>query len=199
MSATTIDTFLQTPTPSAWIEAALQQQDVLLIDHANCEKKAASTALNLMFRYVDRTDLLQKMSRLAREELRHFEQVLAFMQRRGVAYTHLTASRYAEGMRKHMATHEPAKLIDVLIIGAFIEARSCERFQALAPHLDDELGTYYTGLLRSESRHFKDYLTLARTYAQGPIEARVAHFAEVEAELITRPDTEFRFHSGPPA
>ena len=191
--------FLLCATPQAWIDAALAQQALLLIDHAHCEKKAASTALNLMFRYVEYPDLLHKMSRLAREELRHFEQVLDFMTRRGITYTHLTASRYAEGMRKSMTTHEPGRLIDVLIVGAFIEARSCERFQALAPFLDEELGGYYLSLLKSESRHAKDYLNLARTYAPGPIEARIAHFAAVEAELITRPDNEFRFHSGPPA
>lgn len=199
LPAPTIDTFLLNRTPDAWIQAALVNQGVLLIDHANCEKKAASTALNLMFRYIDRPELLEKMSRLAREELRHFEQVLAFMQRRGVEYAHVTASRYAEGMRRHVATHEPAKLIDILIVGAFIEARSCERFKSLAPHLDEELGRYYTGLLRSESRHFRDYLKLAESYADGPIEERVAFFAEVEAELIERPDKQFRFHSGPPA
>lgn len=198
ISAPTIETFLLCETPAAWIEAALENQEILLIDHAHCEKKAASTALNLMFRYVDRPELLTKMSRLAREELRHFEQVLAFMQRRGIIYDHLTASRYAEGMRKHVITHEPAKLVDVLIVGAFIEARSCERFKALAPHLDEELGTYYLSLLRSESRHFRDYLGLAQSYADTLIDDRVAHFAQVEAELITRPDSAFRFHSGPP-
>ena len=97
-----IHDFLPCATPRAWIDWALQHPDILLIDHAHCEKKAASTALNLMFRYTERTDLLQKMSRLAREELRHFEQVLKFMIDRDVRYVHLTASRYAEGMRRHV-------------------------------------------------------------------------------------------------
>lgn len=196
--ATELSSFLLCATPVAWIEAAVAEQQILLIDHANCEKKAASTALNLMFRYIDRSELLHKMSRLAREELRHFEQVLAFMEQREVTYFPLTASRYANGMRKHMASHEPQKLIDILIVGAFIEARSCERFKRLAPHLDEELGGFYLSLLHSESRHFKDYLKLAQTYANGPIEERVAHFAQIEAELITQPDSQFRFHSGPP-
>lgn len=195
---TPIREFLACPTPDAWIEAAVQHQDLLLIDHANCEKKAASTALNLMFRYVDRNELLQKMSKLAREELRHFEQVLAFLNAREIPYTHVTASRYAEGLRRHAATHEPDKLVDILIIGAYIEARSCERFAVLAPHLDEELGKFFNSLLRSESRHFRHYLQLAQAYAHGPIEERVAQFAEIEADLITRPDDTFRFHSGPP-
>ncbi len=199
MAAETIDSFLPCSTPEAWIEAALAHPDILLIDHANCEKKAANTALNLMFRYTEHTQLLEKMSRLAREELRHFEQVLVFMVRRGVDYVHLSASRYAEGLRRHLRKNEPGRLTDILIIGALIEARSCERFEKLAPHLDAELGEFYRSLLRSESRHFRDYLNLARTLGEAPIEERVAFFREVEADLIQSPDQEFRFHSGPPA
>lgn len=198
MTAPTIETFLSCSTPDAWIKAALENPDILLIDHANCEKKAASTALNLMFRYVGHAELQIKMSKLAREELRHFEQVHTFMQRRDVEYVYVSAARYAEGLRKHARKAEPHKLIDTLIIGAFIEARSCERFSALAPHVDEELGNYYRGLLKSESRHFRDYLKLAESYAGEPIEDRVAFFRTVEAELITSPDREFRFHSGPP-
>ena len=114
--------FLPSRTPQAWVDQALAHPEELLIDHANCEKKAASTALNLMFRYVDKPDLLQKMSRLAREELRHFEQVTALMQRRGVTYRGLSASHYAQRLRQHVRTTEPDRLVDTLIIGAFIEA-----------------------------------------------------------------------------
>jgi len=195
----TISDFLPCATPDAWIDAALANQDILLIDHANCEKKAANTALTLMFRYTLHTELLQRMSRLAREELRHFEQVLAFITRRGVRYEHLTASRYAEGMRRGMRKDEPGRLIDLLVIGAYIEARSCERFEKLAPHLDDELSAFYRSLLRSESRHFRDYLLLARGIAEAPIDERIAHFRTNEERLITEPDEVFRFHSGPPA
>lgn len=197
MLPASLSKFLPCPTPDAWIEAALAHPNILLIDHANCEKKAANTALNLMFRYIDRTDLLHKMSRLAREELKHFEQVLSIMTQRGVTYEHITASRYAEGMRKHMRRQEPDKLVDILIIGAYIEARSCERFHKLAPHLDDELADFYRSLLKSEARHFQDYLHLAKDYAGGPIDDRIAYFAEVEQDLIESPDKEFRFHSGP--
>ena len=193
-----INDFLACETDSRWVEAALQNQALLLIDHAHCEKKAASTAMSLMYRYVDRPDLLTKMSQLAREELLHFEQVLGLMQKRGIQYDHLTPSRYAQGLRDHARTHEPARLIDVLIIGAFVEARSCERFAKLAPHLDDELGRYYQSLLRSEGRHFQDYLQLAELYSGEPIDDRVAHFAAVEQELVMREDPEFRFHSGIP-
>lgn len=188
--------FLRCSTPDAWVVQALEHPEELLIDHANCEKKAASTALNLMFRYTDKPDLLQKMSRLAREELRHFEQVTALMQRRGVVYRGLSASQYAQRLRQHVRTTEPGRLIDTLIVGAFIEARSCERFAKLAPHLDAELGDFYRSLLKSEARHYQDYLKLAGKYAQGPIDERVAFFAEVEAEAVMADDSEFRFHSG---
>lgn len=191
--------FLPCATPQAWIDWALQHPDILLIDHAHCEKKAASTALNLMFRYVDRPELLDALSQLAREELLHFEQVLQIMRQRDVQYDHLSPSRYAASLRKHMRNEEPGKLVDVLIIGALIEARSCERFAALAPFVDKELGRYYRFLLKSESRHFEDYLRLAELYAGEDISARVAEFVALEKELIETPDTEFRFHSGVPA
>lgn len=194
-----IQEFLLCPTPAAWIERARGELPTLLVDHANCEKKAAGTALNLMFRYVDRIELLNKMSRLAREELRHFEQVLGFMKKRGIAYGPLSSSRYAQSLRARARTSEPGRLIDTLIIGAIIEARSCERFAALAPHLNEPLADFYQSLLKSESRHYQDYLNLARLYAQEDIGARVREFLELEADLISSPDSQFRFHSGAPA
>lgn len=190
--------FLPCATPPAWIGWALDNPDILLIDHAHCEKKAASTALNLMFRYVDRPELLDNLSQLAREELLHFEQVVGIMRERGVTYDHLSPSRYAQGLRRAVRCVEPGRLVDTLIVGALIEARSCERFAALAPHVDDELGRYYRYLLKSESRHFEDYLNLARLYADGPIDDRIAFFKEQERDLIEKPDPVFRFHSGVP-
>ncbi|MHA7926662.1 MAG: MiaE family protein [Marinobacter sp.] len=192
-----IQDFLPCRTPQQWIDNALANQDLMLIDHAHCEKKAASTALSLMYRYVDNTDLLNRMSRLAREELRHFEQVLAIMQKRGVDYCHLTPARYAAGLRQEVRSEDPGRLVDVLIVGAIIEARSCERFAALAPFLDEKLADFYTSLLKSEARHYQDYLMLAEQAAGESIEARVGDFLALERALIEEPDTEFRFHSGP--
>ena len=192
-----IHDFLPCRTPKQWIDNALANQDLMLIDHAHCEKKAASTALSLMYRYVENTELLNKMSRLAREELRHFEQVLAIMTKRGVDYRHLTPARYAAGLRQQVRQDDPGRLVDVLIVGAIIEARSCERFAALAPFLDDRLADFYTSLLKSEARHYQDYLKPAEQAAGGPIDARVSEFLATEKELIEAPDTEFRFHSGP--
>ncbi|MGM0833891.1 tRNA-(ms[2]io[6]A)-hydroxylase [Halomonas qinghailakensis] len=191
--------FLACPTPDAWLQWALDNPEILLVDHAQCEKKAASTAMSLLYRYVDQPLLLSKMSQLAREELLHFEQVVGLMEKRGVAYTHLTASRYAEGLRKHLRSNDPDRLIDVLIIGALIEARSCERFARLIPYLDEELAKFYRTLVKSEGRHFEDYLLLAKQQTTASIDDRVAFFVAREAELITSPDTAFRFHSGVPA
>lgn len=195
---TEINQFLLCETPDAWVKTALQHQDVMLIDHANCEKKAAGTALNLLFRYIDKPALLNKISKLAREELRHFEQVIAILKKRNIEYTLVQPCDYANEMRKKCATYEPQKLIDVLIIGAFIEARSCERFAKIAPFLDAELKDFYESLLKSEARHFQDYLALAQLYANKDITERIAYFAQIEKDLILRPDDNFRFHSGTP-
>ncbi|MBT6481858.1 MAG: tRNA-(ms[2]io[6]A)-hydroxylase [Gammaproteobacteria bacterium] len=194
-----INNFLPCATPEAWLQEALLHQDLLLIDHANCEKKAAATAMNLMYRHTSKPDLLKKMSQLAREELLHFQQVVEILQSRGVEYVRLSPSRYAAGMRELISKEEREQLIDTLIVGAFIEARSCERFAQLAPFLDSELQKFYRSLLKSEARHFEDYLELARQYSDVDIQAKLDQFAAQELRLVTEPDSEFRFHSGPPS
>lgn len=253
-----IHAFLGCETPDAWIEVAKQPESLsdLLIDHCNCELKAAQTAMFLIRKYAvdqesgqlllawakpyadfvyqkDRDieaflsrdskkndfvgelvakpgfehgdDLISKMVRLIKEEFHHFEQVLDIMHKRNIPYQNLTAGRYAKGMMKNVRTHEPAALVDKLIIGAFIEARSCERFAKLAPHLDDELNRFYVSLLRSEARHYQDYLVLAElvqsaamTKKSIPVSERVAIIRQSEAELILANDIEFKFHSGTP-
>lgn len=241
-----IKQFLHCPTPQGWIDEAIKPKNLpnLLRDHANCELKAAQTAMLLLRRYaVDQqsgdallewlkpyedfvyrkigngdfsgyvslsknlisqsdfehgNELISKMVLLIKEELHHFQQVWEIMQSRGVTYDNLTASRYARGMMKGVRTHEPAKLSDTLICGAYIEARSCERFAKLAPCLDNELNKFYVSLLRSEARHFQDYLALAMKVSTTSFDERVTFFGEKEAKLIQMPDTELRFHSGLP-
>lgn len=143
-------------------------------------------------------DLIDKMVLLIKEELHHFYQVLEIMQSRGIEYQSIPASRYAKGLLSHMKTHEPETLIDKLIIGGYIEARSCERFAKLAPHMDDEIAKFYISLLRSEARHYQDYLSLAEQIAGKDISARITYFGEIEAQLISSPDDDFKFHSGVP-
>ncbi|ENM5777428.1 tRNA-(ms[2]io[6]A)-hydroxylase [Vibrio mimicus] len=144
-------------------------------------------------------DLIDKMVLLIKEELHHFYQVLEIMQARDVEYESIPASRYAKGLLSHMKTHEPQTLIDKLIVGAYIEARSCERFAKLAPFLDNDMAKFYVSLLRSEARHYQDYLQLAEQIAGHDISERVAYFGKIEAELISSPDNDFKFHSGIPS
>jgi tRNA-(ms[2]io[6]A)-hydroxylase len=144
-------------------------------------------------------DLIDKMVLLIKEELHHFYQVLEIMDEYGIEYKNITSGRYAKGMLTHVKTHEPETLVDKLICGAYIEARSCERFAKLAPFVDKRLGDFYISLLRSEARHYQDYLTLAEEISGADISERVNFFGEIEAELITSPDQDFKFHSGSPA
>jgi tRNA-(ms[2]io[6]A)-hydroxylase len=192
---------LRVPTPAGWIAQACEMPDVLLIDHANCEKKAASTALALMFAYAEDLELTGKMSRLAREELRHYEQVAKLIRSLRVTPQRLAPGRYAERLRRLVAKAEPHREVDLMICGAFIEARSCERFAALAPAIGAPLSDLFQGLHNAEARHHKVYLDLAARAAKRAgvdLQARIDEFAALEAELITSPDAVFRFHSGPP-
>lgn len=227
-----IHEFLYCETPQAWIEQALNDIPLLLTDHANCELKAAQTAQSIMWkyglkfdplnhkakpkksavaqlnstcRYPDNFELLNKMSRLAREELRHFEQVIAVMKKRGIDYYQIEAANYASQLRQSTRTNEPEKLIDILIVGAIIEARSCERFAKLAPYLDEELKQFYLSLLKSEARHYQDYLALAEKAANHfssenkvfSVGERVAELLSLEKTLVESEAQQFRFHSGP--
>ena len=197
-----ITDFLDTPTPDAWLDEAEQRLPEMLLDHANCELKAASTALAYLYRYPDRTILAQRMSRLAREELRHFEQVRSIMDDMDIPFERLSASRYAGGLREAVRQEEPYKLLDMLLVGALIEARSCERFAKVAPRLPEKLGRFYGGLLASEARHFEHYIAFAKSECgieECEIDARLEELKTLEASLITRPDDDFRFHSGTPA
>ena len=193
--------FLDVSTPEPWLERAVERIPDLLIDHANCELKAASTALGFLYRYPERGKLAQRMSRLAREELRHFEQVRAVMAERRIAFRRLDASRYAGTLRDAVRDAEPGRLLDLLLVGALIEARSCERFARLAPRLPEGLGRFYAGLLASEARHFDQYLEFASSETgidEDAIEARLVELKNLEATLVTEPDPQFRFHSGVP-
>jgi tRNA 2-(methylsulfanyl)-N6-isopentenyladenosine37 hydroxylase len=189
--------FLACPTPAAWFAQAGERLDLLLVDHANCEKKAAGNALSMMYRYVDHPELLQRLSRLAREELRHFEQVHDLMGDLGVPYVTLTASRYAAGLRALVSHKEPHRLVDSLVVSAVVEARSCERFGGLVDVLPARVAELYRGLLASEARHFRGYLQLARQYDAERVAAVLPAVLERDARLVSEPDTEFRFHSGP--
>jgi tRNA-(ms[2]io[6]A)-hydroxylase len=202
--------FLPCKTNDEWLEQAKKPENlaILLIDHANNELKAAQTALSLINRYRSRLsqkektsnniwyDLIQQMSRLAREEMRHFEQVLTIIKMKNINYHSIEAGSYAKSLQAKISKPEPDRLIDTLIVGAFIEARSCERFYTLLPYLDGKLQAFYLQLVKSESRHFEVYLKLASRLSADCIKHRVDFFANLECSLVTRDDTFFRFHSG---
>jgi tRNA-(ms[2]io[6]A)-hydroxylase len=195
-------TILLAPTPESWVDYAVEHWPTLLNDHANCEKKAASTALSLMFAYPDDRKLAAALSRLAREELRHFEQVQRMMESLDVRSVRQKPGRYAAGLRKAMRTTEPGRKLDLLLVGALIEARSAERFRLLVPRVPEPLAAFYATLERSEARHFELYLSFAQAADTSDGEAGSAHrlatLAAREAELATEPDSLFRFHSGAP-
>ena len=192
---------LHAATPHSWVAQACVLRELLLIDHANCEKKAASTALALMFAYAEDLNLSAKMSRLAREELRHFEQVAKLIGALKIAPQRLAPGRYATQLRRLVSNSEPKREVDLMICGAFIEARSCERFAVLAEAIDEPIAALFRGLHEAEARHHELYLGLASRAALRAgidLEGRIAAFAALEAQLITDPDPLFRFHSGPP-
>lgn len=194
-----IDALLARATPESWVAMACERWRELLVDHANCEKKAASTAIALMFQYPEDRALAQHMARLAREELRHFEQVDRLMQQLGVAVERQLPGRYAQGLRACLRASEPDRRRDLLLAGALIEARSCERFRLLAPRMPGPIAELYASLQHAEARHYELYLTLAGRSDDAPLLARLQQIAAVEGELASAPDSQFRFHSGAPA
>ncbi|PJD95687.1 MAG: tRNA hydroxylase [Legionella sp.] len=194
-----LNDFLKIKTPAAWLEYAVQHLDMLLLDHAHCERKAAANAIHLMSKYPEKAELIRVMSPLAREELLHFEKVTTLMEERDIAFVSLPPSQYGATLHRLVTIKNTnQRLCDQLLIGAIIEARSCERFNALIPFLQDKkLAQFYNTLIRSEARHFEEYLRLAKRYG-GDVTVRLANFLAVENEFISSADEVFRFHSGIP-
>ena len=177
---------LVSETNPRWTDRALANIDELLVDHAHCEKKAAGMAVQLIFRYTQHAFLHEPLSRLAREELSHFEQVLELLAARGVAFCAQKPSPYAGRLRSEVRTFEPAHLVDTLLCCALIEARSCERFKILADAMEnDALATFYRGLLASEARHHQMYLDLAaQLVPEDEVRSRLGVLAEWEAGVL---------------
>ena len=188
---------LAEPTRSTWIAEALDHLDVILLDHAHCEKKAASTAMNLIFRYIERPSLMQPLSALAREELAHFEQMLEVLERRGVPFERIEPSPYAGRLMRATRKNEPHRLLDTLLCCSLIEARSCERMKLLSEHLaDPALAGLYGALLASEARHHHGYVELATTlFGREPVRARLNALAAHEAACLAQPSPAVRLHS----
>ncbi len=190
---------LQSETPQDWVNRATSEIEELLIDHAHCEKKAASTAINLIFRYPEYGQLLIPLSELAREELEHFELVLEELRARGGEYRRLKPSAYAGKLITEVRKPEPHKLLDTLLCCALIEARSCERMKLLATAfvgVDERLAVLYQGLLASEARHHSLYVDLALSVApQSEVMSRLHELSTHESEVLSERGKELRMHS----
>jgi tRNA-(ms[2]io[6]A)-hydroxylase len=188
---------LAAPTEPGWARRALAEPAELLLDHAHCEKKAAGVAVRLLFQYPQHGFLLAPLSRLAREELGHFEQVLGLLDERGIEFRRQRPSPYAGRLKQLVREREPERLIDLLLCCALIEARSCERMQQLGEATDDgALAVFYRGLHAAEARHHGIYLDLARRLgsAEG-VNARLAELAEHEAAILSEPSNLCRMHT----
>ena len=188
---------LAAATDGAWVQRALAEVDEILVDPAHCEKKAASTALSLLFRYPERGELLVPLARLAQEELGHFAEVVEVLDARGVGLRHQVPSSYAGALMAAVRPAEPERLVDTLLCAALIEARSCERMQLLADALtDDRLVTLYRGLLRAEARHHATYVRLAAAVEDPDVvDARLVELARHEAAVIAEATPRPRLHA----
>ncbi len=197
MSATTTIKFLQQPTSTAWIDQALANLDVILLDHSHCERKAAGVALNLMFRYPSSTKLVRSLTAIAQEELEHFDQVNQILEQRGIPLAPLAAPPYGAGLNKQIRPQEPERMLDTLLVCGLIEARSHERLGLLGEHCPDpQLARFYRGLMASEARHYGTYWVLATTYFDRPVVSqRLEELAIVESALLATLHPEPRIHS----
>jgi tRNA 2-(methylsulfanyl)-N6-isopentenyladenosine37 hydroxylase len=188
---------LQSATDARWLRQVDENLNEVLIDHAHCEKKAAGTALNLIFHYVEDRELCQEMTEIVNEELEHFHMVIDLLDRRGVRFRRLKPSQYGRKLNDLCRRQEPQRAVDRLLVAGIIEARSCERFQALANHVEDqELATFYRSLFESEARHHATYTRLAMHFApEKEVMRRLDELAALEAAIIAEGEELPRMHS----
>ncbi len=180
-----------------WLEQAIAHPIELLIDHANCERKAAGVAIQLMFRYLCDQDLAEVLSPLAREELEHFEKVLEIIKSRGHSLMQLPAPPYGACLAKNVRKEEPCRMLDSFLVAGLIEARSHERMNLLSLHIPDlEIRNLYAELLSSEARHFCVYLNLAEErFDRTVVLARLRDLSKIESSILSKLHPEPRMHS----
>ncbi len=188
---------LKTTSSQRWLRQVTANVPELLIDHAHCEKKAAGTAMNLLFAYVENVDLCRAMTEIVQEELAHFHMVLDILATRGIPFRKLSPSSYGRKLNDLVSKQEPSRAIDRLLVAGLIEARSCERFGLLRDHLPDkQLADFFGGLFESEARHHSTYVRLAKSYgSEDEIRLRLEELAEAEAAIIAEGDDVPRMHS----
>ncbi len=187
---------LHTSTAPWWLERVEENLEEILLDHAHCEKKAAGTAMNLIFAYVDRVELVKQLAPIVTEELEHFQMVIDLIEARGMRFRRLTPSNYGQQLGELVRKLEPGRAIDKLLVAALIEARSCERFALLRDRLQDRgLAEFYGGLFESEARHHATYVQMAMLFGdERTIHERLRELAALEAAIIDRGDERPRVH-----
>ncbi len=180
-----------------WLKQVDENLADVLIDHAHCEKKAAGTAMNLLFAYVDNSELCREMTMIVNEELEHFHLVIDILKQRGIEFTRLKPSQYGRRLNDLVRKQEPERAIDRLLVAGLIEARSCERFGLLSENLEDkELAEFYDSLFESEARHHTTYIRLAKTFGDDEaVRARLSELADEEAKIIAEGEELARVHS----
>ena len=188
---------LQSKSTEAWLRQVDESLEEVLIDHAHCEHKAAATAMSLMGAYIDNQDLCVEMTRIVEEELEHFHMVIKLLESRGIQFRRQQPGHYGKELKALVRPTEPDRAVDRLLVGSLIEARSCERFNLLADHVDDqELADFYRSLFESEARHHTTYVRLAKTFADDEtVKVRLQELASLEAEIIGRGNQLPRMHS----
>lgn len=187
---------LRSATDPAWLQQAVEKFDLVLVDHAHCEKKAAASAMALVSAYPDHDLLIKRLARLAHEELRHFRQVYDLISARGLVLGKDEGDPYAKELLALVRTTPKERRMDRLLVSALIEARSCERLELLGEALPDEaLRAFYKRLAKAEGGHYTLFVDLAELYDEpARVQARLAELAEAEAAIVARLPIAPRIH-----
>lgn len=178
---------LKLPTDPRWVNIAEKSIDDILIDHAFCEQKAASTGISLIVRYSDLTKLVEEVTPLVAEEWGHFRKVLKEMAKRGVSLGRARKDDYVIGLQSYMIKgNSQGLLLEKLLVSALIEARSCERFRLLSLYCSDEsLRGFYHEFMVSEAGHYRMFIDLAKEYyPEDQVKKRWQEWLEIEAKVL---------------
>ena len=178
---------LKLPTDTRWVNIAEKSIDDILIDHAFCEQKAASTGISLIVRYSDLTKLVEEVTPLVAEEWGHFRRVLKEMAKRGVSLGRARKDDYVIGLQSYMIKgNSQGLLLEKLLVSALIEARSCERFRLLSLYCSDEsLRGFYHEFMVSEAGHYRMFIDLAKEYyPEDQVKKRWQEWLEIEAKVL---------------
>lgn len=190
---------LQSESTRRWLSQVDEDLPEILIDHAHCERKAASTAMNLMNSYTENRPLCKEMTQIIEEELEHYHMVMEILDKRGIEFKRLASGHYGRELNALTRPREPQRAVDRLLIASLIEARSCERFRLLADHVrqrDSELADFYAGLFESEARHHTTYVKLAEQFApREDVVQRLDQLSAQESAIIAKGSPLPRMHS----